>query len=61
MPEAQLEQIIADLVARKYAPDVSDADVAMLDRVLNGMRYKYELAGPIWEGLDPYGGGATPP
>jgi hypothetical protein len=20
--------------------------------VLNGLRYKYELAGPIWEGLD---------
>jgi hypothetical protein len=55
-----LEQTIADLVARKYAKGVSDAEVAMLDRVLNGLRYTYEEAGPIWEGLD-HSWDATPP
>jgi hypothetical protein len=33
----------------------------MLDRVLNGLRYKYEEAGGIWEQHDPYGWDATPP
>jgi hypothetical protein len=56
-----LEKIIADLVARKYASGVSEAEVAMLNRVLNGMRYSYEDAGPIWEDLDPYGWEASPP
>jgi hypothetical protein len=26
----------------------SEAERAMLNRVLNGLRYKYEEAGPIW-------------
>jgi hypothetical protein len=48
----KLEKIIADLVKRKYAPGTSEAEYAMLDRVLNGLRYKYKEAGPIWESLD---------
>jgi len=50
--EEELETIIAALVKRKWALDTSDAEVAMINRVLNGLRYKYEQAGPIWEGLD---------
>jgi hypothetical protein len=60
MDDPELEQIIAKLVRRKWAPDTSEAECAMLDRVLNGLRYKYENAGPIWEGLDD-SWGATPP
>jgi hypothetical protein len=55
-----LEKTIADLVKRKYAPGTSDAECAMLNRVLNGLRYKYEEAGPMWESLDD-NWGATPP
>jgi hypothetical protein len=33
----------------------------VLNRVLNGLRYKYEEAGPIWESIDIFGWGATPP
>jgi hypothetical protein len=59
MTEEQLETTIAALVARKK--NASDAERAMLDRVLNGLRYKYEEAGGIWEQHDPFGWGATPP
>jgi hypothetical protein len=52
--DEELEKIIAALVKRKYAPDTGDAECAMLNRVLNGLRYKYEEAGPIWEGLDDF-------
>lgn len=55
-----LEKTIADLVKRKYLPATSEAEYEMLDRVLNGLRYKYEDAGPIWESLDD-NWGATPP
>lgn len=58
--EEELEQIIGDLVKRKYAPETSEAEQEFIDRVLNGMRYTYEKAGDIWEGLDDYWG-ATPP
>ena len=51
MTDTELEKIIADLVKRK--DDASEAELAMLNRVLNGLRYKYEEAGPIWEDLDP--------
>jgi hypothetical protein len=60
MDDQQLEEIIADLVKRKWAPDTSEAEMAMIDRVLNGLRYKYEEAGPIWESLDA-SWSATPP
>lgn len=55
-----LEKIIADLVERKWAPGTSDAERAMINRVLNGLRYTYEEAGPIWESLD-ISWHATPP
>jgi len=48
-----LEKTIADLVERKQS--ASDAERAMINRVLNGLRYSYEEAGPIWESLDPFG------
>ena len=60
MDEQQLETIIAALVKRKWDNATGDAEREMLQRVLNGLRYKYEMAGPIWEGLDD-GWGATPP
>jgi hypothetical protein len=50
--DEELEKIIAALVKRKWAPDTGDAECAMLNRVLNGLRYRYEEAGPIWESLD---------
>jgi hypothetical protein len=59
MDDDALEKIIADLVKRKDG--ASDAERAMLNRVLNGLRYKYEEAGGIWEDLDPFGWHATPP
>lgn len=49
---AELMQIIADLVARKWAPGASAAEVRLCDRMLNGLRNNYECAGPIWESLD---------
>jgi hypothetical protein len=61
METADLEKIIADLVGRKEGLDLDGAEYAMLNRVLNGLRYTYEEAGGIWEDLDPYGWDATPP
>lgn len=55
-----LEKTIADLVERKWAPDTGEAERAMINRVLNGLRYTYEDAGPIWESLD-ICAHATPP
>ena len=59
MTDAELEKIIVDLVKRKQG--ASKAERAMLNRMLNGLRYTYEEAGPIWESLDPFGWDATPP
>ncbi len=55
-----LEQTIAALVERKWAPGTTRAEREMLNRVLNGLRYTYEEAGPIWESLD-ISWHATPP
>jgi hypothetical protein len=52
MDDIELERVIADLVARKKALRTCGAEHDMLDRVLNGLRYSYEQAGPIWESLD---------
>jgi hypothetical protein len=60
MDDLELEKIIAALVKRKWARDTSEAEMAMINRVLNGLRYKYEEAGPIWESLDA-SWSATPP
>jgi len=57
----QLEKIIRDLVERKKPLDVDSAEYAFLQRQLNGLRYRYEGAGGIWEDLDPCGWDATPP
>lgn len=59
MTEEELGKIIVDLVKRKE--NAGEAQRAMLDRVLNGLRYKYEGAGGIWEYHDPFGWDATPP
>jgi hypothetical protein len=61
MTDKQLEVVIAALVKRKDALDVDSAEYRFINRCLNGLRYSYELAGPIWEDLDPMGWGATPP
>ena len=58
MDDQELERIIAALVKRKK--HASEAELAMLNRVLNGLRYKYEEAGGIWETLDT-NWEATPP
>jgi hypothetical protein len=47
MDDQELERVIAALVKRKKG--ASEAELAMLNRVLNGLRYKYEDAGGIWE------------
>jgi hypothetical protein len=60
MDEKQLEKVIAALVERKWRPGTSEAERAMINRVLNGLRYTYEEAGPIWESLD-ISWHATPP
>ena len=54
-----LEKIIAELVERKQG--ASKAERAMINRVLNGLRYSYEDAGGIWESLDPFGWRASLP
>jgi hypothetical protein len=54
-----LEKIIAALVERKQG--ASEAERAMIKRVLNGLRYSYEDAGGIWERLDPFGWSAILP
>ena len=35
----------------KQKDTASDAELVLLNRMLNSLRYKYEEAGPIWEGL----------
>ena len=54
-----LEKTIAELVELKQG--ASAAERAMVNRVLNGLRYSYEDAGGIWERLDPFGWRATLP
>jgi hypothetical protein len=58
MTEEQLEKIIGNLVRRKK--HARPAEKAMLNRVLNGLRYTYENAGGR-EDLDPNGWTADPP
>jgi len=60
MTEEQLEAIIAPLVKRKWDVSTSDAEIEFINRVLNGLRYQYEMAGPIWEGLDDCWGATRP-
>jgi hypothetical protein len=53
-----LEQIIADLIDRKYSAEEGSAEYRMVMRQLRGLRYGYKDAGPIMEDLDPDGWGA---
>jgi hypothetical protein len=61
MDEEQLEKTITELVKRMWARSTSEAERELIQRMLNGMRYTYEQAGPIWESVDPNGWDATPP
>lgn len=57
MSEAELERIIADLVARKNATEMDSAEWRFYERQLAGIRYSGpEAAGGIIEDLDPYWG-----
>ena len=53
-----LEQTIADLIARKNAAVEGSAEYRMAIRQLIGLRYSYKDAGPIIEDLDPFGWGS---
>jgi len=59
MTEQELEAIIAELVRRKYAAPEDSTERQLVQRELTGLRYSYELAGPIIEELDPYDWGAA--
>ena len=60
MNEQELEEVIVSLVKRKGALKLYCREFCFINRVLNGLRRKYEEAGPIWEGHAPYGwGGST--
>ena len=56
-----LEQIIAELIERKYSALEGSAEHRLAVRALAGLRYSRELAGPIMEDLDPLEWGATSP
>jgi hypothetical protein len=60
MNEHELEATIVSLVKRKERLKLYGREFCFINRVLNGLRNKYEQAGPIWEEHDPYGwGGST--
>jgi hypothetical protein len=61
MTDAELKEMIAELVAAKYVAEKGSAEYVMAVRQLAGLRYSYERAGPIMEDLDPWGWGATSP
>jgi hypothetical protein len=58
--DRELEQIIADLIERKYAAPESSAEYLLAKRALAGLRGTYEMAGPIMEDLDPLEWGYEP-
>jgi hypothetical protein len=57
--EAQLEQTIKDLIEQKYAAPADSAERQLILNQLTGLRFSYELAGPMMEDLDPLEWGAT--
>jgi hypothetical protein len=59
--DPELEALIRELIAAKYAAEKGSAEYLMVMRQLAGLRYSYEMAGPIMEDLDPFGWGATSP
>lgn len=56
-----LEKTIAELIEQKYAAPKGSAAYLLAKRALAGLRYTYEMAGPIMEDLDPFEWGATSP
>jgi hypothetical protein len=56
--DPELEALIRELIAAKYAAEKGSAEYLMVMRQLAGLRYTRELAGPIMEDLDPFGWGA---
>jgi hypothetical protein len=61
MTDEQLEQIIIDLIERKYTAPADSAERRLILNQLNGLRHSYELAGPMMEDLDPKEWGVTTP
>ncbi len=55
----ELEDIIAELIRRKYAAPERSAERELIKRQLNGLRLSNEAAGPIMEDLDPLEWGST--
>jgi hypothetical protein len=53
-----LEKIIDDLVYRKKNLDLDSPEYQLINRMLTGLRYSYEVAGGIIEDLD-FDWGAT--
>lgn len=56
-----LEATIAALVEGKNAAREGSAEYRLAIRQLTGMRYSYELGGPMIEDLDPYRGSECMP
>jgi hypothetical protein len=56
--DPELEALIRELIAAKYAAVKGSAEYLMVMRQLAGLRYTREMAGPIMEDLDPFGWGA---
>jgi hypothetical protein len=60
MSEDDLEQVIADLLARRKAAPAGSAERKFLERQLQAIRYSREGAGEIIEALDPLTWGGVP-
>jgi hypothetical protein len=58
MTDAELTEMIRELIAAKRAAEKGSAEYLMAHRQLAGLRGSYEMAGPIMEDLDPFGWGA---
>jgi len=52
--ECQLERTIEELVERKYTRGIGEAEVAMLDRVLDGLSHAHENAEAIRNNIEYY-------
>jgi len=59
--DPELEQIIAELIERKYAASKGSAAYLLAKRALAGLRYTRELVGPIMEDLGSAGVGRYVP
>jgi hypothetical protein len=59
MTDAELEEMITELIEARDAAEKGSAEYVMARRQLAGLRFTYENAGPIMEDLDPWGFGAS--